>query len=230
MKRIFLAGFTLLGAVCLRPSLNAATFFYFTSSPTSWIGGGQTLTLTNVSASRTGNLGAYTDSVHLSAGGYELAIVGPGLTLARIGFYPGATRWPFMGSGPGMAFTAPGRGNNTLTGCFNVLQADYDATGQVAAFAVDFVQYDEGNLTRWNRGSIRFNSAIPAPGPPPPILINQLVTTNGVVQFALTGPPDTQCLIQRSSDLLTWVPLATNAISPVGLIAISDPGAMGEAH
>jgi len=178
--------------------------------------------------SRTGNLGAYTDSVHLLAGGYELAIVGPGLSLAHIGFYPGATRWPFMGSGPGMAFTSPGRGDNTLTGWFNVLQADYDVSGQPAAFAVDFVQYDEGNVTRWNRGSIRFNSDIPAPGPPPSMLISKLVRTNGVVQFTLTGPSDTNCILQISSDLVTWTPLTTNAISPVGLLAISDPGAAGQ--
>lgn len=231
MKRVFLAGLVSLGAGCLMPALNAATFFQFTSAPGSWIGQGQTLTLTNnFSVTRTYNLGAYTDSVRFSAGGYELVVVGPRLTLAQVGFYPGATRWPFMGDGPGMAFSGPGRGNNTLTGCFNVLQADYDGTGQVAAFAVDFVQYDEGNLTKWGRGSIRFNSDIPAPGPPPPMLMNRLVRTNGVVQFALAGPPDTQCVILRSSDLTTWVPLRTNAISPVGLAQIFDPGAIDESR
>jgi hypothetical protein len=209
---------------------NPATFFSFTSSPGSWIGGGQTVNFTSVSASRTFNLGAYTDSVHLSASGYELTIVGPGLTLAQVGYYPGATRWPFMGSGPGLALTAPGRANNTLSGWFNVLQADYQANGQVAAFAVDFVQYDEGNVTWWNRGSIRYNSAIPTPGPAPAMRMNNLVRTNGVVQFALAGPADAQCTIQTSSDLINWVPLQTNAISPVGLLAISDSGAMGHAR
>lgn len=210
------------------PSVNAATFFSFSSSPTAWVGGGQTLTFTSVAASRTGSLGAYTDSVHLTASGYELAIVGPSLTLAQVGFYPGATRWPFMGSGPGMAFTSPGRGDNMLTGWFNVLQADYDVSGQPTAFAVDFVQYDEGNVTQWNQGSIRFNSDIPAPGPLPPMLISQLVRTNGVVQFTLTGPSGTNCIVQVSSNLVTWTPLMTNAISPVGWLAISDPGAAGQ--
>jgi hypothetical protein len=231
MKRIFLASLVSLGAGCLMPALNAATFFYFTSATGSWIGQGQTLTLTdNFSVKRTYNLGVYTDSVRFSAGGYALVIVGPRLTLAQVGFYPGATRWPFMGDGSGMAFSGPGRANNTLTGWFNVLQADYDETGQVAAFAVDFVQYDEGNLTKWGRGSIRFNSDIPAPGPPPPMLMNRLVKTNGVVQFALAGPPDTQCVILRSSDLTTWVPLRTNAISPVGLAQVSDPSSIDESR
>lgn len=207
---------------------NVANLFTFSSSPTSWIGGGQTLTSTNVAVSRTFNQGAYTDSIHLSSSGYELVIVGPNLSLAQAGYYPGATRWPFMGSGAGMAFTAPGRGNNTLTGWFHVLQADFQTNGQVAAFAVDFVQYDETTVTRWNRGSIRFNSTIPAPGPLPSMQLAKPVRTNGVTQFALAGPADTQCVIQTSSNLVAWVPLMTNAISPVGLLAISDTNAVGQ--
>lgn len=207
---------------------NTANLFTFSSSPTAWIGGGQTLTFTNVSASRTFNLGVYTDSVHLSSSGYQLTIVGPNLTLARVGYYPGATRWPFMGSGPGLDFTAPGRGNNTLSGWFNVLQADYQTNGQIAAFAVDFVQYDETFVTRWNRGSIRFNSSVPAPGSPPPMQMSKFVRTNGVVQFTLAGPADTQCVIQTSSNLNTWTPLLSNTISPVGLLAISDSAAVGQ--
>ncbi len=231
MKRIFLAGLMFLGVGGPIQALNAATFLYFTSSPESWIGQGQTLTLTNgFYATRTYNLGAYTDSVHLGAGGYELTIVGPGLTLPTVGFYPDATRWPFMGSGAGMSFTGPGRGNNTLTGCFYVLQADYDATGQPAAFAVDFVQYDSGNLSKWNRASVRFNSDIPVPASPPPMRLTAIGVTNGFAQFVVTGPPDTECVIERSSDLLTWVPLHTNMISPVGSVPISDPGSIGEPH
>src|SRR5689334_21217752 len=77
---------------------NPTTFFSFTSSPGSWIGGVQTVNFTSVSASRTFKLDAYTHSVHFSANGYELTIVRPGLTLAQVGYYTGATRWPFMGS------------------------------------------------------------------------------------------------------------------------------------
>jgi hypothetical protein len=209
---------------------NPATFFQFTSSPTAWIGAGQTFNSANVTASRTFNLGAYTDSVHFSADGYEVTMVGPGLTLAQVGFYPAATRWPFMGSGPGLNFTAPGRGNNTLTGWFHVLQADYQTNGQPAAFAVDFVQYDEGNVTRWNRGSVRYNSTIPAPGTPPPLSLSKFIRTNGVVSFTLAGPADSAGVIQTSSNLVIWLPLVTNTISPVGLAQITDPGAAGAAR
>jgi hypothetical protein len=227
IKQLFLAGIMLLTGADAMPSAIAATFFTFSSSPSSWIGQGQTFTFSSVTATRTGNLGAYTDSVHFAAGGYELVIVGPNLTLAQVGFYPAATRWPFMGSGPGLNLSGQGRGNNTLTGWFHVLQADYDASGQPVAFAVDFAQYDEGNVADWNRGSIRFNSNVPAPGPPPPIQISQLITINGNIQCQLSGPADTNCVIQITSDLGTWLPLKTNAISPVGLLTITDTNAVG---
>jgi hypothetical protein len=143
--------------------LNAATFFNFTSAPGAWIGQGQTLSFTDVSVSVTYNLGAYSDSVNFSADGYAFTLVSTNLTIPTVGYYSNATRWPFQGSGPGMAFTAPGRGDNTLTGYFNVLQAVYDTNGQVVSFAVDFLQYDEGGLSAWNMGSIRYDSTIPEP-------------------------------------------------------------------
>jgi hypothetical protein len=199
-----------------------SNIFTFSSSASSWIGQGQTLTFTDVTAKRTYQLGVYTDSVEFNAGGYGLRIVGPNLSLARVGYYPGAVRWPFMDSGSGMAFTGPGRANNTLTGWFHVLQADYKEDGQVEAFAVDFVQYDETFLTRWNRGSIRLNSSIPVPGRPPPMAMDRLLRTNGVTQFRLTGPAETRCIVEISSDLANWTPMVTNTISPLGLVSINE--------
>ena len=227
INHLFLAAIAFLTAAAAVPSINAATSFSFTSSPTAWIGQGQTYNYTSVTATRTGNLGVYTDSVHFKAGGWELVIVGPNLTLAQVGFYPGATRWPFMGSGPGLSLSGNGRGNNRLTGWFHVLQAEYDPSGQPIAFAVDFTQYDEEKVPDWNRGSIRFNSDVPAPGPPPPIQISQLIRTNGAIQLRLTGPADTNCVLQTASDLGTWLPLKTNAISPVGLLTITNTDAVG---
>lgn len=60
--------------------------------------------------------------------------------------------------------------------------------------------------------------------------ISKFFHTNGVVQFTLAGPADMQCIIQTSSNLTTWTPLLTNTISPVGLLAISDPAAVGQAN
>jgi len=129
LKTIAIAIF-LVGATT---QLFAADVLYFTSTPGSWIGQGQTLTFrspaTAFSTFRYHDQGAYTNAVQLRAAGYELAIVGPNFTLPTVGLYNNATRWPFMGSGPGMAFTAPGRGDNELTGYFHVRQAEYNPDG-----------------------------------------------------------------------------------------------------
>jgi hypothetical protein len=150
-------------------SLRAADILIFTSSPGSWIGQGQTLTFSSPTSAfsvyRYYNQGAYTDALEFGVAGYYLFLVGPNYTVPAVGFYPNATRWPFMGSGAGLSFEAPGRGDNTLTGYFNVLQADYDATGNVVSFAVDFTQYDEGVTANWVSGSLRYNSTVPVPEP-----------------------------------------------------------------
>ena len=207
-----------------------SNLFTFSSAPNSWIGQGQTLTFTTVTATRTFQLGVYTDSVEFNAGGYGLRIVGENLSLPQKGFYPGAARWPFMDAGVGMAFTGPGRANNRLTGWYHVLEADYKEDGQVETFAVDFVQYDETFLNRWNRGSIRFNSSIAVPGPPPPIAIDKLVRREGEMQFRLTGPPESRCVVELSSDLVAWSPIATNTVSPLGLVSVTNTTSFAEAR
>ncbi len=67
-----------------------------------------------------------------------------------------------------MWFTAPGRGDNQISGWFNVLEATYSPIdGSVVSFAVDFQQYDELSTTNWTEGSIRYNSSIPVTVPEP---------------------------------------------------------------
>jgi hypothetical protein len=168
MKRFILAILIALCWLFINEPLNAANILYFTSSPTSWIGQGRTMTLTSpttvFSAQR------YSDnSVSLSAGGgggYVLTLVGPGQTSPTVGFYSNATRWPFEESGAaGLCFMSPGCCNNTLTGYFNVLQADFDLNKNVVSFAVDFMQYDECVRANWVSGSFRYNSDIAVPEP-----------------------------------------------------------------
>lgn len=148
---------------------HAANILYFTSSPTSIFSYANSLILTSptttFSAYRYSSDEGYSaNGVKLWANpysGYSLAIVGPNNSLPIVGFYSNATRFPFMGSGPGLAFSGNGRGNNTLTGYFNVLEANYDINGNVLSFAVDFMQYDRGVQTDWTSGSFRYNSNIP---------------------------------------------------------------------
>ncbi len=77
------------------------------------------------------------------------------------GIYKNATRYPFnRGESPGLCFSGNGRGCNTLTGEFEILEIEYDAEGKVNIFAANFIQNCGVNGTPLF-GSIRINSEIP---------------------------------------------------------------------
>ncbi len=145
------------------------TAFYFTSSPQSWIGAGETHLCTpedgySFNASLNFDQGV---SVTLSGPAtWYLHFAAPGDALLTVGTYLNATRWPFQdATSPGLSFYG-GHGVNTLTGQFTVLEVQYHPVGAaVWSFAADFVQYEDGNLNTWERGSIRYNSLVPIPEP-----------------------------------------------------------------
>jgi hypothetical protein len=104
-----------------------------------------------------------------------------------VGFYNNATRWPFNSpTKPGLDISGNGRGNNQLSGWFNVLEIAYGGNGDILSFAVDFRQYDE-NLTMSGPslyGSLRFNSTIPLS--PVPELSPLVLWAGGLAALALT--------------------------------------------
>jgi hypothetical protein len=74
------------------------------------------------------------------------------------GAYLNAQRFPFQAPGtPGLSVSGAGRGCNTLTGNFNVLQAAYDTAGNVKAFSADFEQHCE-SFPAALLGSLRINA------------------------------------------------------------------------
>lgn len=76
------------------------------------------------------------------------------------GSYPGAARYPFQTANqPGLSVYGEGRGCNTLTGSFQVLQSSFDSSGNVLAFDATFIQYCEGG-TAALRGEIRYNATV----------------------------------------------------------------------
>jgi hypothetical protein len=86
------------------------------------------------------------------------------------GEYDNAARWPFEATTqPGLSFInwGEGRGDNTLSGYFDVLNIQY-SSGVVVSAAIDFVQYDETINTWWNFGSLRYNSDLPITPVPEP--------------------------------------------------------------
>jgi len=66
---------------------------------------------------------------------------------------------------------------------------------------------------------------------PPPIPVRQLTdlgVSNGVVRLTLNGPVGNSYVIQVSSNLVNWLPLATNTIPGGGSMLVIDPTATGK--
>jgi hypothetical protein len=178
--------------------LYGANAFYVASSPTSKIAFGATILATpengyGFNSKRTFDAGVRTNDVEFNVSKVDdkgnlieiwtLDFVGANKTLAVVGTYTDAVRFPFQtGTQPGLSFTGNNFGDNTLTGSFNVLDAEFDGSGKVSSFAADFTQYDEGNTTRWNQGSIRYNSDIPITPVPEPSTVT-LLAIGGIGLF-----------------------------------------------
>lgn len=101
-----------------------------------------------------------------------------------------ATRYPFQDPVvPGLSVSGAGRGCNTLTGNFAVLEIVRDTNDNIASLAVDFEQHCEGQ-TPALFGSVRFNYIDPSvpvahAGDDQLVLSGQQVTLDG------TGSTDT---------------------------------------
>lgn len=156
------------------------TGLYYTSSPSSWVGQGQTVLVTPADGFRFGVsrnfdqslyfsiLGDLTNPNPLASRWWFLDFAGPYGQELQPGAYLNATRYPFQNFNvPGLSFYGNGRGDNQDSGYFDVLQATYGSDGSVLSFAADFLQIDENNTAAWSRGSFRYNSDVPLTIPEP---------------------------------------------------------------
>jgi len=175
------------------------TALYYTSSDESYVGGGDTVTITPaegfefyVFRNFDNGVGFYINDFATNPDFQQtqfwfVDFAAPFDAELTPGFYAGATRWPFQQPDqPGLSFGGNGRGNNTLTGFFEVFEAVFDQDGTVLKFAADFTQYDEGIEEWWNRGAIRFNSEIPLLASPVPEPASVLVLATGLMALAWT--------------------------------------------
>jgi Putative Ig domain len=132
------------------------------SDPGDFVGGGQTLFLTSAD-------GTFNASGTSGSGVVSVSLEGPlqfwfldfaalsGQPLA-VGTYTGAARWPFQApTQPGLSVFGDGRGCNTLSGDFSVLEISYGPDGNIASFDATFEQHCE-EATAALRGEIRFNA------------------------------------------------------------------------
>jgi len=174
---------TICGTNTLARAETPITELYFRSSFISWVGKGQTK---DIKPSDGYNFYAETTDEYITGGNksgllfrvvstpdtdldyWDLDFLGPGFTRPVVGFYPNARRFLVDTSVPGLQFDGNHAGDNTLTGQFRVLEATFNSSGVPISYAVDFTQYDEGNVNAWIQGSFRFNSTVPITPVPEP--------------------------------------------------------------
>lgn len=170
--------------VPLQPAQAAMSLSYL-SSPYSWIGGGSTGSLSlnddfeilvdGIPPNTLGFSIGRSWIPDLPDGAYvywNLYLAAPQGEPLTVGSYANATRWPFqLATAPGLDFSGNHRGNNRLTGSFDILELNY-TDGVISSIAVDFLQYDEESLNAWIKGALRYHSAIPVALTPEPIIVD----------------------------------------------------------
>ena len=184
--RTSLALGVLTGLLCLPASPVAAqpveASLSFVSDPGDYIGGGQSrlFTIDTASFSVRGNQdGRYVGvTVFPFAGGFWFVdLAAPEGARLDPGSYEGAIRYPFQAPDqPGLSVSGDGRGCNTLTGRFDVLEAKFGPGGYVERFHATFEQHCEGAT-----GALRGEIFIVNPPPPPALAVELTVDSAGAV-------------------------------------------------
>jgi hypothetical protein len=179
----------------LQPA-QAATLLSFLSSPYSWVGRGETVSAGPDNGFDISVLGdqltpitqitQITSTLNFTITepwtlygwrSWHLRLTAPEGASLAVGSYANATLSSFMDTtAPGLDFSGNGRGNNRLTGSFNILESNVAEDGTFS-FAVDFLQYDflqydEESTNAWIKGAIRYNSEVPINLTPEPIVVD----------------------------------------------------------
>ena len=143
----------------------AETSLSMTSDLGDYIGGGQTYFYTPADGvfSAQANYGQGV-SISFNTSNYShwwhLDFAAPYNTPLTVGSYTGAVRFPFQGSNlPGLSVYGDGRGCNTLTGTFQVLEVIYGVANDIQSFDATFEQHCEGSTTAL-RGQVRYNASL----------------------------------------------------------------------
>lgn len=103
-------------------------------------------------------------TISVSAFGFAIVFDAPGNELLAAGSYGNAIRYPFNGQQPGITVYGNGRGCNTVTGDFEVLELQTDSSGNVDRIWVRFNHSCEGFMPAMT-GEVRFHSALAPPEP-----------------------------------------------------------------
>src|SRR5262245_11798494 len=150
----------------------AADVIFLKSEPGDFIGSGQEQVLTDqevdISVFRNFDNGVSVFANNFSRPNtprlifFSFDFAAPFSAQLQPGPFENATRFPFQDPAvPGLSASGDGRGCNTLTGRFDVLEIEVNSSsGEVEKFAADFEQHCEGAQPALF-GSIRFRSNVP---------------------------------------------------------------------
>ncbi len=151
--------------ISLNPAVSSLTM---QSQPGDYLGLGKSYDFTSPSASF--QVGGYdiTDTnvveIYLgqSADFWKLAFKAPGTAKIVPGTYLNAARYPFQtNTQPGLDVNGDGRGSNTLTAQFTVLQAVFSAAGTIQHFDATWIIHSEGAPPTFS-GELRYNYIAPS--------------------------------------------------------------------
>lgn len=173
MKKLFTGIFLLLMSL----NINAATSLYFTSEADDWVGQGNTILITpqdgydfEVYPSDQGDhIWFYIHNFWDTPEGdqwWSLDFAAPFFEELTVGIYENATRFPFNEvSEPGFDLSGDGRGHNSLTASFEILELSYFGTGELRAFTATFEQYgaDDFSPIGGLYGQITYLAPVPVP-------------------------------------------------------------------
>jgi len=133
-------------AILIRDPNIPQTTLAMSSQPGDYIGGGGQYLFTLSDGTFTPFNAANVVTFSISNGNFwEAEFAGPTSAPLGVGSYDNARRYPFQPEGtPGLNLDGAGRGCNTLTGNFEVLQARYNTSNVLHSFSANFEQHCEG--------------------------------------------------------------------------------------
>lgn len=147
-------------AVLARSALDPKTLVRFSGDRGDFISGGRSFDFNRTNARLSFDTN-FDNGVAARVDGdqnFALDFAAPGDARLLVGAYENAQRFPFQDAGrPGLSVSGDGRGCNTVSGRFDVLQAVYRADGTPAVLAIDFEQRCEGGAAAL-RGQLRLDS------------------------------------------------------------------------
>ena len=180
LSRLILLGILVLIAAPARAQQPLEVSFSFTSDPDDYIGAGQSRTFTLDDASITSrssdNGGHFGLNIFPFSGGFWFFdIAAPAGSQLVPGSYEGAVRYPFQSAGqPGLSVSGDGRGCNTVTGRFDVLDVAFGPNGYIERLHARFEQHCEGGVP-----ALYGEVNIVNPPPPPPLEMSLQIDAPG---------------------------------------------------